>query len=476
MATLPTIIQGGMGAGVSGWRLARSVAEHGQMGVVSGTALDCILVRVLQTGDPGGHYRRALAAFPFPDAAEAALAKWFVEGGLAPGEPFARMPLPSIPMTRERSLLVVLAAFAEVWLAKEGHDGLVGLNLLEKIQFPNLETMHGAMLAGVDAILVGAGIPFQFPGAIDRLARHEPAALAAMVEAPAGAEATTLAFDPSTLGPAPPPLSRPLFLPIISSPVLAQALLKRATGRIDGFVVEGPTAGGHNAPPRGPMKLDERGEPVYGPRDAVDWEAMRKLGLPFWIAGSCGSPERVREATDLGAAGVQVGTLFALCAESGLRPDLKDRIRGLCAEGKAEVFTDPLASPTGFPFKVVDLEGTLSRGEVHAERDRRCDLGYLRQAYLREDGAIGWRCPAEPAGDYARKGGDAAEAEGRKCLCNALMANIGLGQSQPGGYDEPALVTIGSGVAQVEEFLRARGPQAAAGYSSAEVLDYLLGN
>ena len=67
-----TIIQGGMGAGVSDWRLARAVAHTGQLGVVSGTALDTVLARRLQLGDPSGHLRRAIAAFPFQDLAERA--------------------------------------------------------------------------------------------------------------------------------------------------------------------------------------------------------------------------------------------------------------------------------------------------------------------------------------------------------------------------------------------------------------------
>ena len=39
MSIRPTIIQGGMGAAISNWRLARAVAKEGQLGVVSGTAL-----------------------------------------------------------------------------------------------------------------------------------------------------------------------------------------------------------------------------------------------------------------------------------------------------------------------------------------------------------------------------------------------------------------------------------------------------
>ena len=48
--TLPRIIQGGMGVGVSNWRLAKAVSRLGQLGVVSGTALDIVMARRLQEG------------------------------------------------------------------------------------------------------------------------------------------------------------------------------------------------------------------------------------------------------------------------------------------------------------------------------------------------------------------------------------------------------------------------------------------
>jgi NAD(P)H-dependent flavin oxidoreductase YrpB (nitropropane dioxygenase family) len=38
----PTIIQGGMGIGISHWGLARAVSAAGQLGVVSGTAIDTV--------------------------------------------------------------------------------------------------------------------------------------------------------------------------------------------------------------------------------------------------------------------------------------------------------------------------------------------------------------------------------------------------------------------------------------------------
>src|SRR5450755_1992217 len=81
MSNYPIIIQGGMGAGVSDWRLANAVSRLGQLGVVSGTALDQILARRLQDGDEGGHMRRALAAFPMTAMAERIRDKYYIAGG-----------------------------------------------------------------------------------------------------------------------------------------------------------------------------------------------------------------------------------------------------------------------------------------------------------------------------------------------------------------------------------------------------------
>ena len=159
-----------MGVGVSGWRLARAVAVAGQLGVVSGVALDTLIARRLQLGDPGGHIRRALANFPYPDVSEQILDRYFVEGGIGPEEPFRLVPRPSLHPSRWATDLVIAANFVEVFLAKEGHDGLVGVNYLEKLQMSTPAATYGAMLAGVDYVLVGAGIPAEFPGLLDALA------------------------------------------------------------------------------------------------------------------------------------------------------------------------------------------------------------------------------------------------------------------------------------------------------------------
>jgi nitronate monooxygenase len=261
-----------------------------------------------------------------------------------------------------------------------------------------------------------------------------------------------------------------MFLAIVSSHVLATMLARRIDPPVDGLVVEAPTAGGHNAPPRGKLQLSEEGEPIYGDRDVPDLSAIRGLDLPFWLAGGYADPDRVREALELGAAGVQIGTAFAYCEESGFDAEVKRQVLELSRQAQARIFTDPLGSPTGFPFKVVQLEGTLSDSDVYERRTRVCELGYLRSAYRKDDGTIGWRCPAEPVDDYLRKGGAAEDTTSRKCLCSALMANVGLGQIQRQGVREPVLVTSGNDVADVARFL----PPGADTYTAADVIRHLL--
>ncbi len=468
----PLIIQGGMGVGVSNWRLARSVSLLGQMGVVSGTALDVILARRLQQGDPGGDFRRALGRFPISGMAQRTLDRYFVPGGKPTAQPFKAVPVPAQQPGPALVELTVLANFAEVFLAKESHQGLVGINYLEKIQLPTLPSLFGAMLAGVDYVLMGAGIPMAIPGILDQLARGEAVRLKIDVEdAPPGEEFFS-AFDPAAFcGTTPPLLKRPRFLAIIASYVLALALARKASGRVDGFIVEGPTAGGHNAPPRGSTQLNERGEPIYGSRDVPDLEKIRALGLPFWLAGSYATPARLAEALKLGAAGVQVGTAFAFCEESGVAASLKAQVLHSSRSGSINIFTDPVASPTGFPFKVVSLEGTLSEPAIYEARERVCDLGYLRRNYRKADGTLGYRCPGEPEDQFVSKDGNLAETRGRKCICNGLLSTMGLGQIQSNGYHEPSLLTAGDDVRGLARFL----PAGQDSYSARDVVDHLLG-
>ncbi|TWU39266.1 nitronate monooxygenase [Novipirellula artificiosorum] len=470
----PTIIQGGMGVAVSAWQLARAVSKTGQLGVISGTALDAVMVRRLQLGDEGGHLRRAMAEFPYPEMADRILKKYFVEGGKADGEPLVgTMVIPMEP-TQEQLELVVVANFVEVYLAKEGHDGIVGVNFLEKIQLPTLPSIFGAMLAGVDYVLMGAGIPKAIPGILDRLSEGKAVELPIYIIGAERDDNFVTRFDPVQFTNGELPwLHRPKFLAIVASATLANMLAKKASGYVDGFIVEGPTAGGHNAPPRGPKQTNDRGEPLYGKRDVVDLNAIAALGRPFWLAGSYGSPDQVMRALESGATGVQVGTAFAFCEESGFSGDIKDVVFNMVKAGEVDVKTDAEASPTGFPFKVLQIEGTMSDEKVYKARTRVCDLGFLREGYRKPDGSVGWRCPSEKIAAFTYKGGDADDTVGRKCVCNGLMTNVGLGQRRKNGEDELPLVTCGNDVAGIKGFMKTAGSTS---YSAADVVERLMSN
>jgi nitronate monooxygenase len=329
------------------------------------------------------------------------------------------------------------------------------------------------MLAGVAVVIMGAGIPIEVPGILDALAGHATTTYPIYVSAIKGGETVRMTFDPAAfrehddgLG----LLNRPLFLPIVSSETLASVLSRKSTGAIAGFVIEGPLAGGHNAPPRGQMQLTSDGQPIYGPRDVINVEAIRKIGLPFWLAGWYGSAEGVQKALAAGATGVQVGTAFALCTESGMVPEFRRTLILKSLAGTARVFTDPVASPTGFPFKVAEMEGTLSDEAVYLQRKRVCDLGFLRQTYRREDGGIGYRCAAEPVAAYLAKGGKLEDTVGRKCLCNSLTANIGIPQRLSDGTYEKALITLGDDLVNIGRFCKSGNPD----YSARHVVETLL--
>ena len=467
-ASLPVIIQGGMGVAVSSWRLAREVSAAGQLGVVSGTALDWVLARRLQDGDED--CLRALGHLPLPGVADRIADRYFRAGGRAPGAPYVPAPRLSVRPHRAGQELAIAGNFVEVWLAKEGHDGPIGINYLEKVQMATPAAAYGAMLAGVDAVLMGAGIPREMPRLLTRLARHESVSIPLVVD---GAEdgSFNATLDPrEILGDTlPPELRRPEFLAIISAHVLAAYLARDEEIRPDGFIIEGPTAGGHNAPPRGRPTFAEDGQPVYGPRDLPDLDKVAVLGLPFWLAGSAGTPEQLTAAREAGAHGIQVGTLFALSSDSGLRPDLRERLLAGLTARTLEVRTDAAASPTGFPFKVAQLTGTLSDTSVYEARPRLCDLGYLRTPYLRETGSVGYRCPAEPVHMYVKKGGDEAATVGRVCLCNALTADVGLGQTRADGYVEDSLVTMGADLSGAARLL-AMHP---AGWTARQAVEWL---
>ncbi len=454
-----------MGVGISNWALARAVARAGQehgvpvLGVVSGTGLPILLASRLRQKDQ--QTAQAIATFPVPAIAEELLRTYY---GTVKQPPKPQVLMAgNAAMVRRMNILAMASNYVEVRLAQQGHTQPIGINYLEKIQLTHLPEIYGAMLAGVDYILMGAGIPNQVPEVIRSLAGHQSASY--LIDVAGDTQRYKLSFDPAAYIPAAQqqPLTKPRFLAIVSSHVLAQALATKVTG-VDGFVVEGPAAGGHNAPPRG-KELTETGEPKYGPKDQPDLAKIAGYGKPFWLAGGFASPQRLAEAKALGAAGIQAGSVFALCEDSGLRPDLRRAMRQRVCDGTLGVTASPTASPTGFPFQVAALDGTLSEPETYAARKRVCREGYLVQP-VRVGEDIVFRCPAEPVDAYLKKGGKVEDTAERRCICVGLCATAGHA-----GASEAPIVTIGKDVSAVWQLLA----QNHGAYTAEDVIVHLFG-
>lgn len=456
-----------MGIAVSNWELAKTVSLQGQLGVVSGTAIDNVMARRLQDGDLSGNTRRALAQFPNQEIVKKILDKYFIEGGKAPEASYVMVPKITLEQKRDAQEILIVANFVEVWLAKEGHDGLVGINFLHKIQMTTAAGVFGAMLAGVDYIIMGAGIPRELPKLIRQLAKLEVGSVPVDV---IGGPAQLTTINPLDFVPASTKIKKPKFLAIISVDVLGAYLARDEETRPDGFIIEHNSAGGHNAPPRGKWEFDANGEPIYGPKDIADIEKMKKLELPFWLAGTYGSPERVKDALAQGAAGVQVGTLFAISNHSGFNDKTRKQLLDKLKSNTLEVKTDVKASPTSFPIKIAKLEGHTSTTEGFAARPKLCDLGYLREPALSETGRTIYRCPSEPDDQFIKKGGAVEDIDGRKCLCNGLMSNIGLPQVRKDGYVEAPIVTLGSDIEGAKVLLKSHPD----GYGADDAVTWLL--
>ena len=445
------IFMGGMGFYIS-TLMAKQVSMLGGLGIVSGVAPEIILPTILQRGDANGDCRRALSHFPFPKIAQMVIDAYYIEPGNPKGLARRTIPFTTVDSTNPdgeinmASALSICGNFVFVWLAKEGHNHPVGVNLLEKITMPLPSAIIGAMLAHVDLTVVGAGIPDQVSDVIDAI--YDWRIVSYRIPVGGKMKNYTVIFDLcKLLGERPSQLEKPLFMPIVSSNVLAWALHKKLKDRIAGFIVEGPTAGGHNAPPRN-KKIDLSGEPIYDENDVVNCEKLKALGLPFWLAGSYGSPQGLAKAMELGANGIQVGSAFALCEESGLKASIRKVSKRLAFRGELVIKSNPYASSTGYPFQTVEYPGSLSELEVYGSITRFCKYGVLREPYERPDGSLGYRCPAEPIDKYLLKGGRIEDTVLVRCLCQGLVEASILGE---GNY--PPIVTLGKDAPRIAQTL-----------------------
>jgi NAD(P)H-dependent flavin oxidoreductase YrpB (nitropropane dioxygenase family) len=483
-----------MAVGISTPTLVRAVSTYeipslGRglcLGIASGTAAAHLLARRLQHGDT--RVRLALDALaalaPSLDSELKALhTAYFIPGGKAASQPYKPVRGFGLDAPRWLQLLTIAGNFTTVWECKQGHDNAVGINYLQKIELSQLPALYGAMLAGVDYVCVGAGNPAAFPGYLRGLARREP--VEQPVHVARAAVPHTIRFDPRDFGADEVSgLRAPRFIAIVSTCEQAEQLAASEATRPFGFVFEGPTAGGHNAPPADYQRVLGQ-PPRWGPRDELDLHRLPGLRQPFWLAGGFGNPEGLRRALEVGAAGVQFGTILAFSSESGMSPALRLRALERIWHKGLTVVTEPLMSPTGFPFKVVQLAGSLSEEAVRAGRERVacCDLGHLftpietKRRVTRPDGGaeevveVQTLCPAEPVEAFTRKGGVMMRRKGAICLCNGLMSTAGYPGIR-GGYVEPPVVTAGD--ASVKDVRELQVAVRRLTYSAAEAIARVL--
>lgn len=475
----PKIAQGGMGIGASTWLLARLVSLLGQLGIVSGAAYQVVFARLLQLGDEGGHFRRALKAFPNQAMARRVKKQYYVRGGISPTAKFKKVRPFTFNPPRDLIELTIVANFCQVWLAGEGHNGKIGVNFLEKLQMPHLYAIYGMLLAakllaGDVYLIIGAGIPIQVSDVLDKLIKHEPATYDIYVIGTDKSKKYQMYFNPRAfMHKVLPELKRPFFFPIISLYSIAEMMTKSGKHKVDGWVYEDETAAGHNMNPRGKKKLNRLnrfGEPIWGKKDRMNFAKLKKCGLPFYIAGSQASPEMLDRALKMGAIGIQVGSIFALCNPSGFMRDLKEQLRRDAYNGDLVVLSSAVFSSTGFSFKIACKRGTLSDPHILAQRQRVCDVGALRVPYLKPDGSIGYRCSAEPVASYCRKGGKIEDTICKGCLCNCLPATIGIGQRLKKGGIELPVVTLGKDLSFIHHLMSHPNDN----YDVKDVLRYLL--
>lgn len=506
LSTIP-LFEGGRGVYGSNCRSAPHIVEEGNgkaAAAVSLTLIAIVWAHRMATRDPKAD--EALKQFGdlFSKNVEQVLRD--VYWGAQEKRKRLRAAKPTLTPSPLQRWLVLFSVFTEVYLATRRADGTphnhtIVVNMLEKVFWFRNEEFFGTMLAaglrGPEALTVvvsGAGLQSQYLGTIDMLQRHRASTYDYHVE---GYGAVTTHFDLEELLEA--PIHRSTYIeeagkrklrgsvlgmlpviPIVSTKGAVRTLSiarKKLTPQLQfaGYVVENHEAPGHNAPPRRKNYRDRK--PLYTDEDKMDldWFAgfCKKESVPFWLAGGFGSPKGLVDAQRLGAAGVQVGTLFALADKAGLLESIKVNAltlilqRVLHAEQRME-------SPTFYPFGIASVPETITDEDLADLWVPSCDIGYLSFP-TKFGNAIVQRCAAEKPRDYVEKGGSIDDTIGMKCLCRMLLAAADYPTVvDMSKRDIPILTLSALSQEQVHKLLVWLNQKDAAPYPSTKVVEYML--
>lgn len=333
------VIQGGMGVGVSLYPLARAVAREGGVGIVSSACLDRLLEK--RTGKKLNSYE---------------------------------------------------AAYEEVSLSK-ADGGVAGINIMFALQRDYEASVRGALDAGADMIISGAGLPMGLPGIQ-------------------------------------PPKDTAL-IPIVSSPRALDLICKkweRFGYRPDAVVLEGPLAGGHLGFKIDQVDLEEnRLENLFPP---VKDMAMKYGDIPVIVAGGIYTYDDIMKYITMGAQGVQMGTRFLATEESSATEDYKQAVVG--AKDEDIVVAHRPGSPCGLPFRVIRQSPMYVSAEQRLRKPK-CDKGYV---LLKDADGKYTRCPAKVSNEEFF------------CICNGLLSSAGYNTDK----EEP-LYTVGTNASRIDRII-----------------------
>jgi nitronate monooxygenase len=333
------IIQGGMGVGVSLYPLAKAVAREGGVGIVSSACLDRLVSK--RTGKKVNIYE---------------------------------------------------AVYEEVSLAK-ADGGFAGINIMAALMRDYNDSVKGALDAGADFIISGAGLPLTLPAI-------QPPKDTALV-------------------------------PIVSSARALEIICKkweRLGYRPDAVVLEGPLAGGHLG-----FRLDDidsESNKLENLLPPVKDMAAKYGDIPVIVAGGIYTHADILRFLGMGADGVQMGTRFLATEESSATAVYKQAV----VQAKDEdilVAHDP-GSPCGLPFRVIK-QSPMYVSSLQRLRKPKCDKGYV---LLKDAKGVFSVCPAKESNEH------------HFCICNGLLSSAGYNPDK-----EEALYTVGTNASRIDKIL-----------------------
>ncbi len=281
------------------------------------------------------------------------------------------------------------ATYEEVSLSKN-LGGLAGINIMVALVKDYTDSVKGALDAGADAIISGAGLPLSLP-----------------------------AIQPP---------KETALIPIVSSARALDIICKKWEKlgyRPDAVVLEGPLAGGHLG-----FRIDQidvesnKLENLLPPVK----DMARKYGdIPVIVAGGIYTHEDIVKFISMGANGVQMGTRFLATVESSASGEYKQAV--LAAKEEDIVVAHRPGSPCGLPFRVIK-QSPMYESSLKALRPPKCDKGYV---LLKDAEGKFTVCPAKVDNkDYF-------------CICNGLLSSAGYNRDK----EEP-LYTVGTNAARVD--------------------------